>query len=812
MPSRGQLLKFPEVVHKSVSSNDESTKITKTTEIAPGIFAFNHKAEQKFWQHQASHMQKLAKSANVKNKYQFQMNTLKKDLKVARSELRGIKGQLNAVLPNTEEEDGLPKSADEPEEASAEVKHEQSETVCDLRDRIGRLETAFATVTLQRDNLQNELDASEASFTDISDEFSKCHDELENIKSKALVWQAAIEQRRVDEEKQRRTISELQTQLTKSTEALEAERAESKITGAILKKTSARLGGTQTLLKMSKSKLQSLQAECDILQQERTAATKTQADLVYAAHAKDIELAKTQQELRAACDKVAELEGQRVALDTAVDAEDIAATSGTTIETPIKKSLIVELKFKKPIGPIAEDTVKSGETSNTYPPSDIPEPPFSSPNHSAIEKYDPTAPQRGMPIAATVREDVEPLISTPDPTNKAYSTLKFTKIEAHPNNPFSKLTPTPLGESSDDDYDTKSAILDSNKLTPLRASQGLAVQSEPMVDSDAPGDEVTAFDGNNADFPDEDYGLFLQELESTPLAGKTSSTWDQSSPPERVPEQPSFSSFADLVKATKAEYNDNASETSLRVEQAATAHNSMAFNPTVSEFIPRHTSTSWADDEEEEVCIHDEVATPNAHASVEAKPALVDWPTSSVAVASSSIKTPSIQSDEAPSPIVEKGSVAVPAVPKPQPNNVETSSSPVNNANAAVQVSPEPQPKKVEAPSPIINNGGVTVQATPQPHPIEIEPPRSLGGMMSSRWASDASDKVTSTPSPALSHRPNLRKPSPPPSLMSSKWAPTGANTKDDAHTDGIDQRSIMDEGAVKGAIMAMAGLVVGNP
>jgi hypothetical protein len=507
---------------------------------------------------------------------------------------------------------------------------------------------------------------------------------------------------------------------------------------------------------------------------------------VYATHAKDIELAKTQQELRAACDKVAELEGQRVALDTVVDAEDIAATSGTTIETPIKKSLIVELKLKKPIGPTAEDTVKSVETSNTYPPSDIPEPPFNSPNHSAIGKYDPTAPQRGMPIAATVREDVEPLISTPDPANKAYSTLKLTKIEAHPNNPFSKLTPTPL---SDDDHDTKSAISESNKLTPLRASQGLAVHSEPMVDSDAPGDEVTAFDGNDADFPDEDYELFLQELGSTPLAGKTSSTWDQSSPPERVPEQPSFSSFADLVKATKADYNDNASETSLRIEQAATAHNLMAFNPTVSEFIPRHTSTPWADDEEEEVRIPDEVATPNAHVSVEAKPTLVDWPTSSVAVASSSIKTPSIQSDEAPSPIVEKGSVAVPAVPKPQLNNVETSSSPVNDANAAVQVSPEPQPKKVDAPSPIINNGGVTVQATPQPHPIEIEPPRPLGGMMSSRWASDASDKVTSTPSPALSHRPNLRKPSPPPSLMSSKWAPSGANTKDDAHTDGIDQR-----------------------
>jgi hypothetical protein len=811
MPSRGQLLKFPEVVHKSVSSNDESTKITKTTEIAPGIFAFNHKAEQQFWQHQASHMQKLAKSANVKNKYQFQMNTLKKDVKVARSELRGIKGQLSAVLPSTEEAlqvqicakdadfDDLPKSADEPEEASAKVKHEQSETVRDLRDRIGRLETAFATVTLQRDDLQNKLDASEASFTDIPDEFSKCHDELEKIKSKALVWQAAIEQSRVEEEKQRRAIDELESQLTKSNEQLEAERAESNTTGVILRKTSARLGDTQTLLKMSESKLLGLQAECDILQQERTAATKTQADLVYAAHAKDIEIAKTQQELRAARDKVAELEGQRAALDTVVDAEDIAATSGMTIEAPVEKSLIVEPKLKKPITRIAEGTMKSGETSNTYPPStpNIPEPPLSAPNHSAVEKYDPTAPHRGMPVAATIREDAKPFIITPDLANKASSTLKFTKIEAHPNNPFSKFTPTPLHDeenegSSDDNCDTKSAILNSNKLTPLRASKGLAVQSEPMVDSDAPVDEITAFDGDDADFPDEDYELFLQELESTPLAGKTSSTWDQSSPPEtteRVPEQPSFSSFADLVKAMKAEYNDNASETSLRVEQAATAHNSMAFNPTVSEFIPRHTSTSWADDEEEEVRIPDEVATPNAHASVEAKPALVDWPTSSVAVASSSIETPSIQSDEAPLPIVEKGSVAVPAVLKPQPNNVEASSSPINNANAAVQVSPESQPKKVEAPSPIINNGGVTVQATPQLHPIEIEPPRSLGGMMSSRWASDASDKVTSTPSPALSHRPNLRKPSPPPSLMSSKWAPTGANTKDDAHTDGIDQR-----------------------
>jgi archaellum component FlaC len=298
MPSRGQLLKFPEVVHKSASSNDEATKITKITEIAPGIFASNHEAEQRFWQHQASHMQKLAKSANVKKKYQAKMNTLKKDVKVARSELRGIKGQLSAVLPSTEEAlqvqicakdadfDDLPKSADEPEQASAKVKHEQSETVRDLRDCIGRLETAFATVTLQRDGLQNELDASEASFTDISDEFSKYHDELENIKSKALVWQAAIEQSRVEEEKQRRAIDELESQLTKSNEQLEAERAESNTTGVILRKTSARLGDTQTLLKMSESKLLGLQAECDILQQERTAATKTQADLVYAAHAK----------------------------------------------------------------------------------------------------------------------------------------------------------------------------------------------------------------------------------------------------------------------------------------------------------------------------------------------------------------------------------------------------------------------------------------------------------------------------------------------------------------------------------------------
>jgi tRNA A22 N-methylase len=80
---------------KSAASND------KAASIGPGIFATSHKAEQKFWQQQADNMQRLAKSANSKNKYQSELHTMKKELKVARSELRNIENQLSVMHTRT---------------------------------------------------------------------------------------------------------------------------------------------------------------------------------------------------------------------------------------------------------------------------------------------------------------------------------------------------------------------------------------------------------------------------------------------------------------------------------------------------------------------------------------------------------------------------------------------------------------------------------------------------------------------------------------------------------------------------------------
>jgi hypothetical protein len=72
-------------VRKSDPTSDEAV------EIAPGIFANGHAAEQQLWQGQSSHTQKLAKSPVVKKKYQSEVKTLKKDMKVACSELRDLK-------------------------------------------------------------------------------------------------------------------------------------------------------------------------------------------------------------------------------------------------------------------------------------------------------------------------------------------------------------------------------------------------------------------------------------------------------------------------------------------------------------------------------------------------------------------------------------------------------------------------------------------------------------------------------------------------------------------------------------------------
>jgi chromosome segregation ATPase len=250
-------------------------------------------------------MQRLARSANSKNKYQSELHTMKKELKVARSELRNIENQLSVVLSNTKAElqrqigdahadiGDPPKSANGPEEIPVDLKNEQSETKYDLRVRIDQLETALATVRLHRDEFQDDLNASEESLKHLSEQFNKCQEELENLKSKIPVWQATTEQGQTEGYEQRLAIGDLQPQLTKSNEALQAERAQNNTTCTTLKDTSKVLESIRSALETSKLKLQGLQAECDILQHERTAATKTQADLVYAARAKDVELVKT---------------------------------------------------------------------------------------------------------------------------------------------------------------------------------------------------------------------------------------------------------------------------------------------------------------------------------------------------------------------------------------------------------------------------------------------------------------------------------------------------------------------------------------
>jgi chromosome segregation ATPase len=312
MSSRGRSVQFPKTGRKSDHLNHGAS------EIAPGIFAASHEAEQQFWQGQTSHMERLATSADAKRKYQSEIKTMKQDLRATRSELRDIKDLFNAVLSKTDsmstQSKNMSKTEEQPqaetgaevrnsddrltitntlEETSAYVEDENTKALAELQDRIAQLETDLATVIAQRDELHNDVDASDASLTEITSKFTECHNELEDIKATVTIWQAAIERGWLQEEVQLRTIGELQSQLEKSEEALAAERAQNNSTSKNLKGISEALDSTRSALETSESKLQDLHAEYDALEHDRTVAATTHTDLVYAARAKDVELAKT---------------------------------------------------------------------------------------------------------------------------------------------------------------------------------------------------------------------------------------------------------------------------------------------------------------------------------------------------------------------------------------------------------------------------------------------------------------------------------------------------------------------------------------
>jgi predicted nucleic acid-binding Zn-ribbon protein len=467
MSSRGRPVQFPRIVRKSDHINDGAV------EIAPGIVATSHEAEQQFWQGQTSHMQKLATSAAAKKKYQSEIKTMKNNLKAARSELRDIKDQFNAVLSKTdgmimksknvsktEEQpqaetwaevtttDGSLTLTNVPKETSAHIEDGKSKAIAELQDRIAQLETDLATVTVQRAELQDDVNASDASLTDITNKFTECHNELEDIKATVSIWQAAIDQGRLQEEAHLHTIGELRSQLAKSKEALAAEQAQNKSTSEDLEGTSEALDLTVSALETSESKLRDLHAEYDALEHERTAAAATHTNLVYAVRAKDVELAETKHELRAARDKVAELEERRVVLGkTGGEEQVVASTRGAT---------------------------------------------------------------------------------APDLQHMKSSTVNSPKTEFVPSDSFSKLTLTSPNyeenrQSNNNSGETKSATLNFGQSHTFHVSNILGKRLRTVTDIGRTVDELSTT-GEESQFPEEEYEEFLRDLESSSSTTKTSSS------------------------------------------------------------------------------------------------------------------------------------------------------------------------------------------------------------------------------------------------------------------------------------------------
>jgi chromosome segregation ATPase len=118
-------------------------------------------------------------------------------------------------------------------------------------------------IKMERNELDNEVNELQnevnASLFDITNDFARYRNELENVKARISIWQATIERGRLGVEKDLVTIWELQSQLA-SNEALAAERIQNNGTQDHLKKVSEELDSIRSALETSESKFRDLHA------------------------------------------------------------------------------------------------------------------------------------------------------------------------------------------------------------------------------------------------------------------------------------------------------------------------------------------------------------------------------------------------------------------------------------------------------------------------------------------------------------------------------------------------------------------------
>jgi hypothetical protein len=544
MPTRTHSVRFPTFARKPRRIRGPAMQI------APGIFADSHEAEQQFFLSQASQMQLLANSAGVKQRYQSELKGLKKDLKATRARRKHVttgpsevpSDQMKVQIINAEDQR---KTEVIPEASRIDVRYGK---ITELEDNNASLKTEAKTLTEERDCLESMYDTSELALVDIITKFAEMHDQQ-------------IEQGRLNEEKVQREKAKFQEQLTESDNRFKTERSNHDVTFQELQKSSAESVSKQLALDESASMLQYLKAdheflgkeymhlrherdslkdnledfqcENETLRGEHDLASKTQAD---AAFEKDEQLKATKLELESA---LAEINDLRGVVDLVEDSTDVGLETDDTL--------------------IGDESSLHGESSQIKV----------EPEHSPVSDTEPNC------------ED-EPFTTAPS---------------SPPTMNFGQISDSSSGESESvlEDFVSDGA----NANGPARMTTSMTGSNATSTDHVQPVDEhsqeididVEKFekDVSSSEGEERSFGDSEDSQDSVSVSSNYAiSARDSASSPSRDSEVPAetrspsrnFNSFADLIKASKLEASKSTSE------QKAVP------DPTAGAFTPSFTCTS----------------------------------------------------------------------------------------------------------------------------------------------------------------------------------------------------------------------------
>jgi hypothetical protein len=533
MPTRIRSVQFPSIAHRTHATRE------KTIEVAPGIFASNHEAEQRFFLTQASHMKMLANSAGVKERDTRELKRLKKCLKAAQSCLTGIASQSkqkSAIVCEPDHQLREQISAKDmmienhTQAANAlEQAHENDkrDALAELHQRTVSLETNLKNVVEERENAQSTYNAFGEAFTDIHAESTTRYDQDEALKSKESVWQADLEQSGLFVKKHEIIIEELQSQMKDLNDKLKAEQAAHNTIQQHLTNAFALVASTKLDLDRSKKETQNLKTlyaalqerhevcafrrdYCDKLEgdledlrrenedlvDERDKAAKAQADEVYAAFTKDREMAALK----------SELDTKSRMLETLLHRQ---AGSHVTAKYSLEDNTIVDTiidggtKHIEPITATADGFErKSSQTSTTLSSS----PPATMTNRHC----DP--------------DDVVLLNNAMESANKSFTSLDFREMIINPSNPFSTFLLMPIveeSEHSDVDWNqVESGIVDQSEEGVQSAEEFVAtgsnLESITSIARDCPfaqGDETANPEQTVSNYDSADDGKMTSDIE-----------------------------------------------------------------------------------------------------------------------------------------------------------------------------------------------------------------------------------------------------------------------------------------------------------